>query len=343
MTRPQCRGFQSLYCEVGAKGLGGLRARRSVITSMDVAIVGRIGYDLYSDEPHVPLAKATRFSRYLGGSSANMAVGLSRLGAQVGIAAAVGTDALSDFLVDCLKSEHVDTLHVKRVPGALPSLCLTEISPPDRFPQVFYRNDPADVQLDLDDRAIAYLGSGRLFITNGTSLCASPSRESTYCAIESVKAAGSQVVLDVDYRSMSWQRPEDAGLAIRLALPKVDVLIGNDLELKLVAGVDDLDGAVRALRPCVKMLVSKLGAEGTRVWTDDGPVFMAPYQVEVLSTIGAGDGFASGFLYALLQDKSIEECLHYGNAAAAIVVSRQSCSEAMPTLQEVETMIREQS
>ena len=310
---------------------------------MDVAIVGRIGYDLYSDESHVPLSKATQFSRYLGGSSANMAVGLSRLGAQVGIAAAVGTDALSDFLVACLKSEHVDTQYVRRVPGALPSLCLTEISPPDKFPQVFYRNNPADVQLDLDEEALAYLGTGRLFITNGTSLCASPSRESTYRAIESAKAADSQVVLDVDYRSMSWRRPEDAGLGIRLALPMVDVLIGNDLELKLVAGVDDLDGAARALRPRVKMLVSKLGAEGTRVWTDDGPVFMPPYQVEVLSTIGAGDGFASGFLYALLQDKSIEECLHYGNAAAAIVVSRQSCSEAMPTLEEVETMIREQS
>ena len=310
---------------------------------MDVAILGRVGYDLYSEEPHVPLAKSTKFSRYLGGSSANMAVGLSRLGAQVGIAAALGTDALSDFLVDYLKAENVDTQYVKRVPGALPSLCLTEISPPDKFPQVFYRNDPADVQLDLDKEALAYLGSGRLFITNGTSLCASPSRESTYRAIESAKAAGSRVVLDVDYRSMSWQRPEDAGLAIRLALPLVDVLIGNDLELKLVAGVEDLDRAVRVLRPRVPMLVSKLGAEGTRVWTDDGPVFMPPYRVEVLSTIGAGDGFASGFLYALLKDMSIEECLHFGNAGAAIVVSRQSCSDAMPTLEEVETMIREQS
>ena len=69
-----------------------------------------------------------------------------------------------------------------------------------------------------------FAGAGRLFVTNGTSLCASPSRESTYRAMESAKAAGSRVVLDVDYRSMSWERPEDAGLAIRLALPLVDVL-----------------------------------------------------------------------------------------------------------------------
>ena len=51
------------------------------VKSMDVVILGRIGYDLYSEEPHVPLPQVRRFSRYLGGSSANMAVGLSRLGA----------------------------------------------------------------------------------------------------------------------------------------------------------------------------------------------------------------------------------------------------------------------
>jgi len=306
---------------------------------MDVSILGRIGYDLYSEEPHVPLPQVRRFSRYLGGSSANMAVGLSRLGASVGIAACVGTDALSDYLVDFLRGEDVDTRHVQRVEGFLPSLCLTEVAPPDRFPQVFYRKDPADTHLDLSGEALDYLGAAKMFVTNGTSLCASPSRESAYRAMERVRESGGRVVLDVDYRSMSWRGPEDAGLAIRLALPLVDVLIGNDLELELVAGTDDLDEAVARVRSRVPMLVSKLGAEGTRVWTSDGSTFLPPYNVDVVSTIGAGDGFASGFLYALTREKPVEECLHYGNAAAAIVVSRLSCSEAMPTLGEVEQMI----
>src|SRR5256714_5462233 len=95
---------------------------------MDITILGRIGYDLYSEEPHVPLPEVRRFSRYLGGSSANMAVGLSRLGVQVAIAAALGTDSLSQFLVDFLTAERVDVSRVKRSPGYLPSLCLTEVS-----------------------------------------------------------------------------------------------------------------------------------------------------------------------------------------------------------------------
>jgi 5-dehydro-2-deoxygluconokinase len=310
---------------------------------MDVTILGRIGYDLYSEEPGVPLPQVRRFSRYLGGSSANMAVGLARLGARVGIVGALGDDALSRYLLDFLRSEEVDISRVQTAPGYLPSLAITEVTPPDRFPQVFYRRDPVDTRVDLDAAALEYLASGRMFITNGTSLCASPSRESTYLALERARRAGCRVVFDVDYRSMSWRRPEEAGLAVRLALPFIDVLIGNDLELKLVAGTGTLEAAIERLREArLPMLVSKLGDQGTRVWMGEEAVFLPPYRVEVVSTIGAGDGFASGFLYALLRGLPVLDCLHYGNAAAAIVVSRLSCSEAMPTLAEVEALLAQQ-
>jgi 5-dehydro-2-deoxygluconokinase len=306
---------------------------------MEVTILGRIGYDLYSEEPHVKLPEVRRFSRYLGGSSANMAVGLARLGARVGMVSCLGDDSLSQFLIDFLQAEKVDTSRVQRTPGYLPSLCLTEVSPPDRFPQVFYRHDAVDTMLRVTEADLVYLAGRSMFVTNGTSLCASPSRESTYLALERAKQAGSRVVFDVDFRAMSWPSPAEAGLAVRLALPFIDVLIGNQPELRLVAGVEDLERATETLRDRVPMLVSKLGEQGTRVWQRGESVFLPPYSVEVISTIGAGDGFASGFLYALLADKPAAECLHYGNAAAAIVVSRLSCSEAMPTLAEVEAMI----
>ncbi len=309
---------------------------------MEVTILGRIGYDLYSEEPHVKLPRVRRFSRYLGGSSANMAVGLARLGAQVGMVACLGDDSLSEFLIEFLEAENVETAHIQRAPGYLPSLCLTEVSPPDKFPQVFYRHDAVDTMLRVTEADLDYIAGGRMFITNGTSLCAAPSRESTYLALERAKQAGCRVVFDVDYRATSWPGPGAAGQAIRLALPFIDVLIGNQPELRLVAGEDDLDRATAILRERVPLLVSKLGEQGTRVWQGGESVFLPPYSVEVVSTIGAGDGFASGFLYALLAGKPVVECLHYGNAAAAIVVSRLSCSEAMPTRSEVEAMIGSQ-
>jgi 5-dehydro-2-deoxygluconokinase len=310
---------------------------------MDVVILGRVGYDLYSEEPHVPLSQARRFSRYLGGSSANMAVGLSRLGANVGLVSCLGDDSLSHFLIDFLNTEKVNTKHISIAPGFLPSLCLTEVSPPDSFPQVFYRHDAVDTMLDASEADLDFASSGRMFITNGTSLCASPSRESAYRALERAKQTGRTVVLDVDYRPMSWKKKEDAGLAIRLALPFVDVLIGNQLELTLSAGIDDLDQSIAKLQSAgVPMLVSKLGELGTRVLTPTETVYLPPYKVDVATTIGAGDGFASGFLYAKLRGLPLLECLHHGNAAAAIVVSRLSCSEAMPAISEVEEIIRQQ-
>src|SRR5438067_6062199 len=157
---------------------------------MEVAILGRIGYDLYSEEPHVPLPQVRRFSRYLGGSSANMAVGLSRLGAHTGMVSCLGDDSLSLFLMDFLQAEKVETSHVKTAPGFLPSLCLTEVSPPDRFPQVFYRRDAVDTMLDVTGEDLDYVASARMFVTNGTSLCGSPSRESAYRALERARQAG---------------------------------------------------------------------------------------------------------------------------------------------------------
>jgi 5-dehydro-2-deoxygluconokinase len=310
---------------------------------MDVIVMGRIGYDLYAEELHRALPDVRTFSRYLGGSSANMAVGLARLGCRVGMVSCLGTDRLSDFLLAFLSQEGVQTTHVQRRSGYLPSLAITEVSPPDSFPQVFYRHNAVDVQLDASEGDLRYAASGRMFVTNGTALCGSPSRESAYLALERAKAAGCRVVLDIDYRAMSWPSAAHAGLAVRLALPYVDVLIGNPLEFQLAGGADTLEAAVERLRERgVPLLVSKLGEEGTRLHGAGAPVFLPPYRVEVCTTIGAGDGFASGFLYALLRGEPLERSLHYGNAAAAIVVSRLSCSEAMPTLDEVETMIGRQ-
>ncbi len=307
---------------------------------LDATILGRVGYDLYSEEPGVPLKSVRHFSRYLGGSSANIAVGLARLGMRAGIMGCVGGDALGDFLAEFLEAEGVETRHLRKIAGFQSSLCLTEISPPDRFPQVFYRKEAADTQVDLGPEQLDYLSNARLFLTNGTSLCASPSRESTFRALDRARAAGLTVVFDVDYRAMSWRSAADAGLAVRLALPFVDILIGNEEELRLVAGCDETGAAVDFLRARgAATLVSKLGSRGTRLLTATEEVFLPRYPIEVVSTIGAGDGFAAGFLYGVLSQMSWTNCLRYGNAAAAIVVSRLSCSEAMPRLDEVESLL----
>lgn len=306
----------------------------------DISILGRIGYDLYAEEHSIPLNEVRKFSRYLGGSSANMAVALRRLGLDVGVIGCLGIDQLSRYLLSYLEKEGVETCYVRLKAGYLPSLCLTEVSPPDRFPQVFYRERAADTQVEVQDEDRQFITETKLFITNGTSLCASPSRESTYRAMEWAREAGVRVAFDVDYRAVSWTNPAEAALYARLALPLIDIFIANPQEMCLFSETEDLSQAIDRIRgQGVPMVVAKLGSEGTRVVTSKDSLFLPSYPVKTLSTIGAGDAFASGFLYALVKGMPLPEALQYGNAAAAIVVSRLMCSDAMPTLCEVQNLI----
>ncbi len=306
----------------------------------EICLLGRLGYDLYAEQQGLPLKDVASFRRYLGGSTANTAVGLSRLGLEVGVISCLGSDPLSDYLLEYLERESVDVALVQRRDGCLPSLCLTEVSPPDRFPQVFYREKAADTLLEAGPRERRCVAGSQMFVTNGTSLCASPSRESTLRALQWAREAGVRTVLDVDYRWMSWKSPEDAALYARLALPWVDVLIANPEELALVSGRSDAKEAVqRLLRLGVPLIAAKLGDRGTRLVSAGESCFLPPYPVEVASTIGAGDGFAAGFLYGLAREMPLPEALQYGNAAAALVVSRVMCSDAMSRLREVRQLI----
>lgn len=299
--------------------------------------MGRVGYDLFALDDR-PLPEVERFSRHVGGSSANLAVGLARLGRRVGMIACVGDDLLADYLVAELAREGVDTRFVRRVPGYATQLCLGEARAP--FRQVFYRQRPADAQLTVSEAELDALAGARMFVTNGTSLSAEPSREATCRALRAARAAGVATVLDVDYRPSAWGSAEDAGRVARTALGAVDVVIGNEDEIPVLSGQRDPQQAVaRVLAAGPRLVVRKLGAAGALAHTREGVVSAPPIQVDVANTVGAGDGFAAAFLSAELDRRPLADCLRYGNAAAAIVVSRATCADAMPRPAEIDALL----
>ena len=305
---------------------------------MDAWVLGRITYDLFALDLGKPLPEVERFSRHLGGSSANIAVGLARLGLTVGMIGCVGDDLLADYLIGFLNDAGIDTRFVKRAGGYGTQLCLGEVRPP--FRQVFYRHKPADTQLRVGPAELDAIRAARLFVTNGTSLSESPSREATVDALRAAKRAGVQTVFDMDYRESSWPSSEQAGAVARSALGLVDTLIANEGELLvLTADTRSPRATERVLGAGPSLLVLKLGAAGVEAHGAGGVVAEPPIEVEAVSTVGAGDGFAAGFLAATLQGRPLPECLRYGNAAAAIVVSRVSCSDAMPRPGEIAALL----
>jgi 5-dehydro-2-deoxygluconokinase len=310
-----------------------------------VSVLGRIGYDLYAEETNTSLDRVRHFRSALGGSSANIAVGLARLGFKVHMLAALSDDLIGAFLRNVMASEGVDISLVQPVPNRT-SLCLTEVCPPHGFRQVFYRTDPADARLTWSASLEEAISRSETLITNGTSLCASPSRDTTLKALQLARRLGLTTVFDVDYRESSWDSPRAAGAAARQAWPSVDVLLANAEEIKLLSDdpsqtASEAQIAAEALGNGVKVVIWKQGAEGATCFTPGSRLHVPAFEVAVTSTIGAGDGFAVGFTYAYAHGRPLVQCLRYGNGCAALVVQEVGCAEAMPTLGRLEGFLQE--
>jgi 5-dehydro-2-deoxygluconokinase len=324
----------------------------------DVLLMGRAGLDLYSQDIGVPFEEIRGFAAYVGGSPANVAVGASRLGLRVALSSAVGDDPVGDFILATLARENVDVGFVVRKPGYRSGAALLAIQPPDQFPLVYYRDRPADTQLSIDDVELAPLEKSRTLFIVGTNLNRDPSRSATLFAAWKARACGTQVVLDLDFRSDQWHDTRAFGTAIRSVLPFVDVVLGNDDELNAAMLVDpamlsvrrsqvsdarvggNAETAVAAiLAQGPSVVVRKLGAAGSQVVirSDDGgpdAEGIPGFEIDVQNILGAGDAFAAGVLYGRSQVWEWRDAARLGNACGALVASRHGCSASMPRLDE---------
>jgi len=327
----------------------------------DLLTIGRSSIDLYSNDAGAPFPQISSFGAFVGGCPTNVAVGARRLGLDVALLTAVGEDPVGDFVLNFLDREGVDVAFIPRKAGRRTSAVVLGIEPPDRFPLVFYRDNCADAELSIDDVLAAPVTSSRMVLVTGTALSREPSRSATMFAVERAREHGATVVLDIDFRADQWHDPRAFGVAIRALLSGVDLVIGTEEELHAATGTEGLEVAVRdsqvscpeiegdleaavaaVLARGPSAVVVKEGQRGASVHTVDGEVHHAePFPVEVCNVLGAGDAFASGFLFGRLQGWDWQRSARMGNAMGAIVVTRQGCANFMATHDEVLAFIDE--
>ena len=142
---------------------------------LDVIPIGRIAIDFNPTDMNKPLSESSNFNKYVGGSPANIAVGLARLGAKCGFIARVSDDQFGDYVENYIKADGIDVSHVFRCEhGENLGLTFTEILSPTQSSILMYRDGVADLQLVspyINDETVAiqffalnrhFLGQNRL-------------------------------------------------------------------------------------------------------------------------------------------------------------------------------------
>ncbi len=326
--------------------------------SIDFICLGRAAVDLYGLERGARLEDAQHFAKYLGGSSGNVAVGLSRLGLRTAMLTRVGDEHMGRFVREALSREGVDVTAVRTDPQRLTGLVLLGIENAESFPHIFYRENCADMGLTPADADAAPFAAAKALAITGTHLSTEAVRAASRRAIALAKQHGLKVVLDVDYRPVLWGLAGHGGGADRERgsaevtrqlqgfLPDCDLVVGTEEEIRVAGGAAGALEALQSIRARTgATIVMKRGVAGCVVF--EGPIpasvdqglVVAGFPVEVLNVLGAGDAFLSGYLSGWIEGLPAAHCGRRGNAAGAIVVTRHGCTPAMPTRAELEEFL----
>lgn len=315
----------------------------------DLILLGRVAVDFNPVDYYCPLNESTTFKRYLGGSPANIAVGLARLGKKVGFFARVSDDQLGTFVTDYFAKEGIDTSHIRRCEnGAKIGLTFTEIKSESESSILMYRNFAADLQLHVDDIDEDYIRQGKALLISGTALAESPSREAALKAVALAKRNGVPIVFDIDYRAYNWKNKDEIAIYYSSVAKEADIILGSREEYDLTEalirpGLTDRESAALWHGYHAKIVIIKHGKEGSTAYTNDGQSYsVKPFPVKLLKSFGGGDGYASAFLYGLLQGYEMYDALEFGSASAAMLVASHACSEDMPTVDAVQEFIRKE-
>jgi 5-dehydro-2-deoxygluconokinase len=305
-----------------------------------VLTFGRSGVDIYPREIGVGLDQVQNFGKYLGGTTANVAVAAARLGRRSAIISGVGDDPFGRYVRQELRRLGVDDRHVITNTEFPTPVTFCEIFPPDDFPLWFYRRPSApDLQVrtgDVDYDAVR--GAGVMWLSV-TGLSEEPSRETHFAVLEA-RQRRPITVLDLDYRPMFWDSPEAAREQIARALPQLTVAVGNLEECEVAVGEREPDAAADALLDAgVELAIVKQGPKGVLAKTRTERVVSPPIMITPLNGLGAGDGFGGSLAHGLLAGWPLDRVLQRANAAGAIVASRLECSTAMPTAEEIDVLL----
>jgi 5-dehydro-2-deoxygluconokinase len=309
---------------------------------LELLTVGRIGVDLYAEQLGVGLNEVRSFRKSIGGTATNVAVAAARLGHHTAVFTRLGDDPMGGYVRWALEHTFgVDTRFVGTHPTLRTPLAFATMEDPGEPEIVFYRVPQApDMTIEADDVDRGVIEAVPILWFPTSCLSAEPSR-STIHALLDWRQAAAHTVLDLDWRPQFWRSAADATAELDQVLGQVTIAIGNRAECEVAVGESDPDRAAeKLLARGLSVAIVKMGGDGVLVATADGVrERVAPYPVEVVCGLGAGDAFGGALCHGLLSGWDIVRCVRAGNAAGAIVAARLMCADDMPTQGDIDAVL----
>lgn len=285
------------------------------------------------------LERAAAFVPFLGGTAANVAVGLERLGIHTCVASRIGDDPLGRWVRHRLDAEGVDTSLLAGDPSQPTPLVLYTPTGPRGREVGFYRADCADRHLTLAD-VDSLPANATLWVVHGTAL-AGPKTRDTLLRLLDEGPAHLRRAFIADLRPPAWG--DDVGLApgiLLAAAQTCDVVFGTQDELCRITGTQTADEAAQLLlRGRTSAVVATRGAHGVFIATRDQAFETPAFATTPTDDMGAGDAFAAAFLASWLQGRELRSCARRASAAAAIVVTRLGCASSAPRAEELDRFL----
>lgn len=302
------------------------------MTKLDVAVFGE-AMAMFIADAYGPLERADHYTRDVAGAELNVAVGLSRLGYHVGWMSRLGADPFGRYILRQVGQAGVDTSRVifdDQRPTGFQLKSRVRQGDPE---VVYYRHGSAASHMAPNPEDDAYLrGARHLHVTGIPPALSESARAYTAHAIAQARTAGITISFDPNLRPSLWRNAEEMRRVLNALACQADWVFPGLAEGVTLTGFDDPERIAHFyLDRGVQLVAVKLEARGARLFTATRQYALPAFAVQVVDTVGAGDGFAVGVISGMLDGLDLPGCLERGNAIGALAVTVQGDQEGLPT------------
>jgi 2-dehydro-3-deoxygluconokinase len=298
---------------------------------LDVVVFGEAMAMFIADD-YAPLEVAEHYTRGLAGAEVNVATGLARLGYRVGWISRLGVDPLGRFILNQVRYTGINTTRVLFDDAHSTGFQLkNRVQVGD--PQVIYfRRGSAASFMSPNADDDAYIRSARhLHVTGIPAALSESCRRYTSHALEQAREAGMSVSFDPNLRPVLWKSVDEMRTVLNDIARRADWIFPGLSEGTILTGYTTPEDVAKFyLDQGVKLVVVKVGTQGSSVFTASERYDLPAFTVQVVDTVGAGDGFAVGIISGMLEGLPLPQCLERGNAIGALAVMSPGDQEGLP-------------